>query len=116
MSPSRKGFPKLQSDFGKRVRFLREARDFTREELAAAASLSPQNLAKIESGERFVGAQSLANLASALRTTPSDLFHFESAASSKSGAKKKLDTLIGSAPETAVTLIYDLTVRILKDF
>ncbi|MNJ99820.1 anaerobic benzoate catabolism transcriptional regulator [compost metagenome] len=52
--------------FGQNLRARRDALGYTREELAERCHLSPQNIAKIENGDRFVTIESLMNLANAL--------------------------------------------------
>ena len=64
----------LEVLFGNNVRMRREALLFSREELAERSHLSPQNIAKIENGDRFVTTDSLQNISRALNCTPHELF------------------------------------------
>lgn len=110
-----------QSDFltlfGNRIRELREIHNLSRETLAEMAELSPQNIAKIESGERFVGADSLVRLSVALKVPPKELFEFVSdKKASGKNAHKRLEQLVKSLDEETVEMIRDVAVRILKEF
>lgn len=64
----------LEVLFGSNVRMRREALLFSREELAERSHLSPQNIAKIENGDRFVTTDSLQNISRALNCDPHELF------------------------------------------
>jgi transcriptional regulator with XRE-family HTH domain len=66
----------LKRRFGRRVRSLRNLRDLTQEQLAEAASLSPEYVSKIERGRTSPSFDSIAHLSSALRVAPGDLFDF----------------------------------------
>lgn len=58
---------------GRQVRRLREARDWSRRELATRADLSERFLAEIEKGTGNISVRGLDRLAAALETTPSEL-------------------------------------------
>jgi transcriptional regulator with XRE-family HTH domain len=59
--------------FGSNVRKLREARDWTQEQLAEKADLDQTYISGIERGERNLTILSVAKLAAALKTTSADL-------------------------------------------
>ncbi len=59
--------------FGSNVRKLREAKDWTQEQLAEKAELDQTYISGIERGERNLTVLSIAKLAKALRTTASKL-------------------------------------------
>jgi transcriptional regulator with XRE-family HTH domain len=115
LATSRKGTPGLQIAFGGRIRELREALGLTREQLAATADLSPQNVAKIEAGERFVTADSLERLSSALKVSVGDLFQQRQSPGKRGAARRKLDLLIEGLDETNAALIHDVAARILRE-
>lgn len=60
--------------FGKRVRTLRLAKDWTQEELANQSGLHPTYVGGIERGERNVGLNNILKLARALGLRPAALF------------------------------------------
>jgi transcriptional regulator with XRE-family HTH domain len=60
--------------FGKTVRKLRLAKDWTQEELADRARLHPTYIGGIERGERNLGFDNIIKLARALGEHPSALF------------------------------------------
>jgi transcriptional regulator with XRE-family HTH domain len=107
---------RLIRQLGKRVRFLRDAKGLTRDDLAAEANMSLQNVTKIENGERFVSAMSLLQLSDALNVSISDLFNFEESRSTRSPAKIKLEAILKNLPEKQLMLICDVAARILRDF
>jgi transcriptional regulator with XRE-family HTH domain len=100
--------------FGKRLKALRETHGLTREELAAACDLSPANIAKLESADRFVSAESLEALCKALKAKPHDFFLPDNAGR-KVAAKDQLDMLLENQDERTVRMIKDVAARILKD-
>lgn len=59
--------------FGFNVRKLREAKDWTQEELAEKAGLDQTYISGIERGERNLTILSIAKLANALKSTAADL-------------------------------------------
>jgi transcriptional regulator with XRE-family HTH domain len=66
----------LQNDLGRRIQSLRLGRELTREVLAELTDMTPQNLLKVEAGDRFVSAESLQRLAKALGVPVFELFKF----------------------------------------
>ncbi len=74
MATHRRKSNNLELLFGRNLRARREALGYTREELAERCHLSPQNIAKIENGDRFVTADSLANIAYSVECQPFELF------------------------------------------
>lgn len=107
----------LQRRFGLRIRTLRESRKLTREDLAELSELSPQNIAKIEAGDRFVTADSLDRLATALDMPVNDLFVFnEDVHQSRSPARVKINLLLKSQSEGKLEFIHEVLARIVKEF
>jgi transcriptional regulator with XRE-family HTH domain len=118
MSPRVKTYPQVQIQFGRRLKELREALHLTRDELAELADLSPQNVAKIEAGERFVTADSLERLAAALSVKPFELFVFEGEGHRKSAGRRKIETLmqmLQHQDDRKLAMVHDVATRILKD-
>ncbi len=62
----------LQS-FGRRLAALRVQRGLTLEELAAASGLGPQEVRRVERGQRDLSVIALADIAKALDIQPADL-------------------------------------------
>lgn len=106
----------VQRSFGLKVREFRESLGLTREELAEKAGYSPQNLAKIENGDRFVTSEALERLSSALNASPSEFFEgSEKKLSQRSAVRKKLNTLLDRQEERKLAMIFDVATRILKE-
>lgn len=114
-SEGRKMHSDIEILLGSNVKRFRESQGLTREQLAEISDISPQNIAKIEVGERFVSPKSLEKLCNSLNIIPSELFTEQQVRSSKpSKAKQRLDDLIRNQSEANVKVIYDVAVRILK--
>ena len=106
----------IQTKFGKRIRELREALQLTREELAERAGLSVQNIAKIENGDRFIAADSLARMAEALGHEERDLFDFGKRQTDAQPALKKLQTILNNRTDKQLTFAHDILARVFKEF
>lgn len=105
----------LKLKFGARVASLREGLGLTREELAEKADISPQNLAKIENGQRFFSSESLGRLASALHVNVADLFVVEGSRSKDSSpAWSKLEILLRHRSESEIAFAHSLLAMIFK--
>ena len=61
------------TQFGSNVRKLREAKDWTQEQLAEEANLDQTYISGIERGERNATILTIAKIARALKTSASDL-------------------------------------------
>lgn len=109
---------KLINQFASQVRFLREASGLTREQLAERAGISPQNIAKIEGGQRFVTADTLSSLAKALNCPVNELFIHgagERPIDEKRPSLGKLEALIKNKSEKRLSLAHDLLARVFKE-
>ena len=62
--------------FGKRIKELRIKNGFTQEQLAEMIDVGERNLSKIECGNVFVKAKTIAKLIGALKIEPKELFEF----------------------------------------
>lgn len=72
-------FIDIKTLFGKRVKEIRNKCGITQEELAEKIGIGERNLSKIECGNNFVTAETLAKLLSALNIEASELFNFRHA-------------------------------------
>lgn len=59
---------KIYNNAGSRIRYLREERHYTREQLSEMADISPKFLYEIENGQKGFSADTLYKLAEALET------------------------------------------------
>jgi transcriptional regulator with XRE-family HTH domain len=63
----------IQRAFGKRVRALREARDWSQETMGEACDLHWTYIGQVERGERNLGIQSVYKIAKGLKITMAEL-------------------------------------------
>jgi len=73
----------LRAEFGRRVRELRKAREFSQEELAHRAGLHYTYVGGIERGERNPALVNIGKIAAALGVSPAELFSVPSRRSSR---------------------------------
>lgn len=66
----------LKQKLGARIQYLRKRQKLTQECLAEKIGMDTPNLSNIESGKRFMTAETLEKIALALHTTEKDLFNF----------------------------------------
>lgn len=66
----------LKKNLGKRIKQLRKELGFSQERLAELVNMDKPNLSNIECGKRFMTAQTLQNIASALNVPVRELFDF----------------------------------------
>ncbi|MFI3301461.1 MAG: helix-turn-helix transcriptional regulator [Candidatus Gastranaerophilales bacterium] len=67
----------IKKAFGKRLKYLRELKGLTQENLAELLEINCRSLSFIECGVNFVSAQTLFKLCVALDVTPKQMFDFE---------------------------------------
>lgn len=67
----------IQKCFGERLKVLRKINNFTQEKLAELIGINLRQLARIESGESFITADTLYNICRVLAISPKLLFDFE---------------------------------------
>ncbi len=67
----------LKEQFGKQVKLLRQYHNMTQECLSELVDIDIRQLARIESGDSFVTAETLEKLCKALNVSYKDLFTFE---------------------------------------
>ncbi|MBR1942856.1 helix-turn-helix transcriptional regulator [bacterium] len=68
--------PEFKKSFGRRVKELRLKNGLTQEQLAEMIEVGERNLSKIECGNVFVKAKTIAKLVEALKIEPQELFEF----------------------------------------
>ena len=61
---------------GKKIKELRQKKNYTQEQLAELIGVGERNLSKIECGNNFVTAETLSNILSALDVEAKELFDF----------------------------------------
>ena len=66
----------IKKNFGKKVKYYRELRGFTQEELAEQLDLNSRSLSFLECGTNFVTANTLEKICNILKVTPKQLFDF----------------------------------------
>lgn len=88
--------PTLKEKLGARIKYLRKELGYSQEKLAEIIDMDIPNLSNIERSKRFMTAETLEKIASALRTTERDLFDFSQAYPqqyAKSDIHKMLETM-----------------------
>ena len=101
--------------FGSRVQKLRKANNLTREGLAQLCDFSVVNITKIETGERFISADSLRNFAAALKVKPLELFNFNGDDLRKSETRQQIEALLRNQNEATVVMLRDVIARIIQE-
>lgn len=89
---------------GKKIKFYREARNLTQEELAEKIGINSKSLSTIECGQNFVTAQTLENISLALDVSIKKLFDFEDFYIENKNIKEKLFELINKNEEKIPTI------------
>lgn len=96
---------------GKKIKFYREIKGFTQEQLAEKSDLNTRSLSFIECGTNFVTASTLEKLCKVLDVTPKQLFDFNFSNKSDKDLKLEINNLIKNNPEK-INDVY----KILKGF
>lgn len=89
---------------GKKIKFYRETRNLTQEELAEKIGINSKSLSTIECGQNFVTAQTLENISLALDVSIKKLFDFEDFYIENKNIKEKLFELINKNEEKIPTI------------
>ncbi len=92
---------------GKKIKFYRETKNLTQEQLAEQIGLNSKSLSTIECGQNFVTAQTLESISRALNVSVKKFFDFEDEYESVSDLKEKLYKLIDSNEEK-IAVIYKI--------
>ena len=94
----------IKKSLGKRIKFYREARNLTQEQLAEKIGINSKSLSTIECGQNFVTAQTLENISNALNISAKKLFYFEDNYIEDKKIKEKLFDLINKNEEKNPTI------------
>jgi|JI10StandDraft_1071094.scaffolds.fasta_scaffold991691_2 transcriptional regulator with XRE-family HTH domain len=100
--------------FGRNLQLAREAHGFTREELAEKANVSPQNLARIESGQRFLSSDLLVKLSKSMQIQIAELFKEDDRSKSTAPAWRKIEKLLKGREEEDIELAHAILALVFK--
>ena len=95
---------KIKSLLGKSVRFFRELKNITQEELAEKVGVNSRTISLIERGFNFVTADTLYYIAIALDVSPKKLFDFDDESAFNDNIKDKLFDLITKNQDKIYTI------------
>lgn len=84
----------IKKKLGKKIKYYRELKGLTQEELAEKLDFNCRSLSFIECGTNFVTADTLEKLCNELSVTPKQLFDFEYYPLNPTDMKKELSKLI----------------------
>jgi len=99
---------------GRRIRYLRNRRGFTQEQLGEKANVNYKYLGAIERGERNPSTDNLAKIAKALGVQLHELFALEHEIEDTQVLKKRIDDLLKDASKKEFKTIYRVIEAILK--
>lgn len=97
----------IKKKLGKKVKYYRELKGLTQEELAEKIDINCRSLSFIECGTNFVTADTLEKLCNELLVTPKQLFDFEYYPQSPADIEKEVGRLIDLNREK-LTDIYNI--------
>ena len=97
----------IKKKLGKKIKYYREQKGLTQEELAGKIDFNCRSLSFIECGTNFVTADTLEKLCNVLSVTPKQLFDFEYYPQNPTDMKKELSRLIDNNCEK-LTDIYNI--------
>ncbi len=89
---------------GKRVKYFREQKNITQEQLAELIGINSRSVSLIECGSNFITAQTLGAIAQALGVSPKRLFDFDDEFNNKLNVKEKLFDLINKNEDKIYTI------------
>ena len=92
---------------GKKVKLYRELKNLTQEQLAERIGVNSRTVSLIETGNNFVTAETLYNIAHVLEVSPKKLFDFDDDFDFGTNVKQKLFDLI-NANEDKIYTIYKI--------
>ena len=101
----------IKKKLGKKIKYYREQKGLTQEELAEKLDFNCRSLSFIECGTNFVTADTLEKLCNVLSVTPKQLFDFEYYPQNTTDMKKELYRLIDNNCEKLIDIY-----NILKGF
>ena len=86
----------IKKQLGRKIKYYRELRNLTQEELSVMIDISCRSLSFLECGTNFVTADTLEKVCNALNVTPKQLFDFEYYPKNPADIKKDLENMINS--------------------
>lgn len=89
---------------GKRIKYFREQKNITQEQLAERVGINSRSISLIECGSNFITAQTLTSIANALNVSPKRLFDFEDEFNNELNIKEKLFDLINKNEDKIYTI------------
>ena len=89
----------IKKNLGRNIKYYRNLRKLTQEELAERLDMNARSLSFIECGTNFITAQTLEKLCNILNVTPKQLFDFNYSQKSSGEIEKEIGTLIKHHPE-----------------
>ncbi len=92
-------------EFGNNLKKLREAKNYSQEELAEKIGVEYQTISRIETGVYFTNFENLQNIASALNVPLKDLFDYQNIKISKSELIKNITRIINKAETPQLEII-----------
>ena len=92
--------PDIKKLFGKRIKELRIKMGLTQGQLAEMIDVGERNLSKIECGNVFVKASTIANLSYALKVEPKELFEFSHLEEKEIFKKNLIDSIKNDKVDT----------------
>lgn len=101
----------LKEKLGARIQEIRKLQNLTQEKLAEKIGLDTPNLSNIERGKRFVSAETLEKIVSALNITEKELFDF-GYEKSREELIKDINTILSLTTDEELKVIY----RFLSDY
>ena len=105
---------KARKLLGRRIRYLRNRRGITQEQLGDKADVNYKYLGAIERGEKNPATDNLAKIAGALDVKLHELFVFEHEIEDIQLLKKKIDDLLKDASRKEFKTIYRVIEAILR--
>jgi len=105
---------KIRKLLGQRIRYLRNLRSMTQEQLGDKADVNYKYLGAIERGEKNPSADNLAKIAGALDVKLNELFIFEHEIEDIKLLKKMIDDLLEDANRKEFKTIYRVIKAILR--
>jgi transcriptional regulator with XRE-family HTH domain len=99
---------------GRRIRYFRNQRGMTQEELGPTAELSAKYLGSIERGEKNPSMDNLEKIARALKVELSELFTFEQETDNSRELKRKIDEMLKDASKKEFGIVYRVIKAVLK--
>ncbi len=86
----------IKKHFGKKVKYFREQKQLTQEQLAEKLEMNCRSLSFIECGTNFVSADTLENICKVLDVSPKQLFDFDYFMQTPEDTEKAINELIKS--------------------